>query len=51
MPDDGLLVQAILEGAVNTFRASPGNGLVPDDPIEALPLIDVGKALKPIETA
>ena len=35
---------------MNTFRASPGNGLVPDDPIEALPLIDVGKALKPIVT-
>ena len=50
VPDDGLLVQTILGGAVNTFRASPGNGLVPDDPIEALPLIDVGKALKPIET-
>ena len=50
VPDDGLLVQTILGGAVNTFRASPGNGLVPDDPIEALPLIDVGKALKPIVT-
>ena len=50
VPDDGLLVQTILGGAVNTFRASPGNGLVPDDPIEALPLIDVGKALKRIVT-
>ena len=50
VPDDGLLVQTVLGGAVNTFRASPGNGLVPDDPIEALPLIDVGKALEPIET-
>ena len=50
VPDDGLLVQTILGGGVNTFRASPGNGLVPDDPIEALPLIDVGKALEPIET-
>jgi len=49
VPDDGLLVQTILGAGVNTFRASPGNGLVPDDPIEALPLVDVGKALKPIQ--
>ena len=49
LPDDGLRLQVFANGRENSFVASPGDGLVPDDPIEALPLVDVGRATGPLE--
>ncbi len=44
LPDDGLQLRIVASGEETVFTASPGNGLVPDDPTEALPLVDVGRA-------
>ncbi len=49
VPDDGLQLRIVLGGEEVIFSASPGNGLVADDPIEALPLVDVGRATGPLE--
>ena len=49
LPDDGLQLQVFANGKENSFVASPSDGLVPDDPIEALPLVDVGRATGPLE--
>ena len=49
LPDDGLQLQVFANGRENSFVASPSDGLVPDDPIEALPLVDVGRATGPLE--
>ena len=49
LPDDGLQLRIVLGGEEVVFSASPGNGLVADDPIEALPLVDVGRATGPLE--
>ena len=49
VPDDGLQLRIVLGGEEVIFSASPGNGLVADDPIEALPLVDVGRATEPLE--
>ena len=49
VPDDGLQLRIVLGGEEVIFSASPGNGLVADDPIEALPLVDVGRASEPLE--
>ena len=49
MPDDGLQLRIVSGGEEVIFSASPGNGLVADDPIEALPLVDVGRATGPLE--
>ena len=49
VPDDGLQLRLVLGGEEVIFSASPGNGLVADDPIEALPLVDVGRASEPLE--
>lgn len=44
LPDDGLQLRIFASGEETVFTASPGNGLVPDDPTEALTLVDVGRA-------
>ncbi len=44
VPDDGLQLRIIVSDEETVFTASPGNGLVPDDPTEALTLVDVGRA-------
>ena len=49
LPDDGLRLQVFANGRENSFVASPGDGLVPDGPIEAMPLVDVGRATGPLE--
>jgi subtilisin family serine protease/subtilisin-like proprotein convertase family protein len=49
LPDDGLQLRVFANGKENSFVASPSDGLVPDDPIEALPLVDVGRATGPLE--
>jgi len=49
VPDDGLQLRIVSGGEEVIFSASPGNGLVADDPIEALPLVDVGRATGPLE--
>ena len=49
LPDDGLQLQVFVNGKENNFVASPSDGLVPDDPIEALPMVDVGRASGPLE--
>ena len=49
VPDDGLQLRIVSGGEEVIFSASPGNGLVADDPIEALPLVDVGRASEPLE--
>ena len=49
LPDDGLQLQVFANGREYSFVASPSDGLVPDDPIEALPLVDVGRATGPLE--
>ena len=49
LPDGGLQLQVFANGKENSFVASPSDGLVPDDPIEALPLVDVGRATGPLE--
>jgi subtilisin family serine protease/subtilisin-like proprotein convertase family protein len=49
VPDDGLQLRVILNGEETVFAASPGNGLVPDDHIEALPLVSVGRATVPLD--
>ena len=49
LPDDGLQLQVFVNGKENSFVASPSDGLVPDDPIEALPMVDVGRATGPLE--
>jgi len=49
LPDDGLQLRIVASGDETIFTASPGNGLVHDDPTEALPLVDVGKAIVPLD--
>jgi subtilisin family serine protease/subtilisin-like proprotein convertase family protein len=49
LPDDGLQLRIVASGEETVFTASPGNGLVPDDPTEALPLVDVGRATVPLD--
>ena len=49
LPDDGLQLRVFANGKENSFVANPSDGLVPDDPIEALPLVDVGRATGPLE--
>ena len=49
LPDDGLQLRIVASGNETIFTASPGNGLVYDDPTEALPLVDVGKAIVPLD--
>jgi len=49
LPDDGLQVRIVASGEETVFTASPGNGLVPDDPTEALTLVDVGRATIPLD--
>ena len=49
LPDDGLQLRIVASGDETVFTASPGNGLVPDDPTEALPLVDVGRATIPLD--
>ena len=49
LPDDGLQLRIVASGNETIFTASPGNGLVHDDPTEALPLVDVGKAIVPLD--
>ncbi len=49
LPDDGLQLQVFVNGKENIFVASPSDGLVPDDPIEALHMVDVGRATGPLE--
>ena len=49
LPDGGLQLQVFANGKENSFVANPSDGLVPDDPIEALPLVDVGRATGPLE--
>ena len=49
LPDDGLQLRIVASGDETIFTASPGNGLVYDDPTEALPLVDVGKAIVPLD--
>ena len=48
VPDDGLIVQAVLDGEIINFKASPGDGLVMDEGSNPVPVVDVGKALDPI---
>lgn len=48
IPDDGLLVEVMFNDKKTIFNASPGNGLVPDEDTNLVPLVDIGKALKPI---
>ena len=49
VPDDGLQLRIIVSDEETIFTASPGNGLVPDAPTEAVSLVDVGKAVAPLE--
>ncbi len=49
VPDDGLRLQIFANGKNSAFAASPGDGLVADDSIEPLPLVDVGRAMRPLE--
>ena len=49
VPDDGLQLRIIVNDEETVFTASPGNGLVPDAPTEAVSLVDVGKAVAPLE--
>ena len=49
LPDDGLQLRIVASGGETIFTASPGNGLVQDDPTEALSLVDVGKAIVPLD--
>ena len=49
VPDDGLQLRIVSGGEEAVFSASTGNGLVADDPIEALPLVNVGRATGPLE--
>ena len=49
VPDDGLQLRIVSGGEEVIFSVSPGNGLVADDPIEALPLVNVGRATEPLE--
>ena len=48
IPDDGLLVEVMFNDKKTIFNANPGNGLVPDEGTNLVPLVDIGKALKPI---
>ena len=48
IPDDGLLVEVMFNNEKTVFNASPGNGLIPDEDTNLVPIVDVGKALKPI---
>ena len=50
VPDDGLKLRITANGEETVFPASPGNGLVTDDPTESLPLLDVGRSADPLET-
>ncbi len=49
VPDDGLRLQVFANGKESAFAASPSDGLVADDPIEPLPLVDVGRVIQPLE--
>ena len=49
VPDDGLLVEISFNDAIIKFNASPGNGLVPDEETNSIPIVDVGRALNPID--
>ncbi|MEE2947388.1 MAG: S8 family serine peptidase, partial [Verrucomicrobiota bacterium] len=49
LPDDGLQLRLSVDGNETVFAASPGNGLVADEPTAAVPLVDVGRATVPIE--
>ena len=49
VPDDGLQLRLSVNGNETVFAASPGNGLVADEPTAAVPLVDVGRATEPIE--
>ena len=49
VPDDGLLVEIILNDKIIKFNSSPGNGLVPDEDANSIPIVDVGRALNPID--
>ena len=49
VPDDGLQLRIIVSDEETVFTASPGNGLVPDAPTETVSLVDVGKAVAPLE--
>ena len=44
VPDDGLQLRIVSGGEETIFFASPGNGLVADEPTEPVPLVDVGRA-------
>ncbi|MFL2909001.1 MAG: S8 family serine peptidase [Limisphaerales bacterium] len=49
VPDDGLLVEISFNDEIIKFNASPGNGLVPDEETNSIPIVDVGRALNPID--
>ncbi|MDP6677981.1 MAG: S8 family serine peptidase [Verrucomicrobiota bacterium] len=49
LPDDGLQLRLSVNGNETVFAASPGNGLVADEPTAAVPLVDVGRATELIE--
>ena len=44
VPDDGLRLRLTVNGEETVFSASPGNGLVSDEPTKSVPLVDVGRA-------
>ncbi len=44
VPDDGLQLRLLANGEETIFAASPGNGLVADEPTAVMPLVDVGRA-------
>ena len=44
VPDDGLQLRLLANGEETVFAASPGNGLVADEPTAVMPLVDVGRA-------
>ena len=49
VPDDGLQLRLLANGEETVFAASPGNGLVADEPTAAVPLLDVGRATVPLD--
>ena len=49
VPDDGLLVEISFNDEIIKFNASPGNGLVPDEETNSILIVDVGRALNPID--
>ena len=49
VPDDGLQLRLLANGEETVFAASPGNGLVADEPTAAVPLVDVGRATVPLD--